>query len=109
MSREQFLKAAPGIAVAYTAVRASLAKPRASMTRPLVIGLSALLVVAALAMPIKQRCGAPGRSCATAVDANGDVHYYYEVEPFGIFLVESVIGSNIPLYYTSGEEIERVR
>lgn len=97
------------ITVAYTAVGAALAKARDSMTKPLVIGISVLLVVAALAMPIKQRCGAPGRSCATAVDANGDVHYYYEVEPFGIFLIESVIGSNIPLYYTSGEEIERVR
>ena len=79
------------------------------MTKPLVIGISVLLVFAALAMPIKQRCGVPGRSCATAVDAAGDVHYYYEVEPFGIFLIESVIGSNIPLYYTSGEEIVRVR
>lgn len=79
------------------------------MTKSPVIGVVMLLVIVALAMPIKQRCGAPGRSCATAVDANGDVHFHYEVEPFGIFLVESVIGSNIPLYYTSGEEIERVR
>lgn len=79
------------------------------MTKPLVIGISVLVVIAAWAMPIKQRCGAPGRSCATAVDANGDVHYFYEVEPFGVFLIESVTGSNIPLYYTSGEEIERVR
>lgn len=86
-----------------------MAKPRASMTKPLVITVSVLVVIAALAMPVKQRCGAPGRPCATAVDAGGDVHYYYEVEPFGIFLIESVIGSNIPLYYTSGEEIERVR
>lgn len=79
------------------------------MTKPLVIGISMLLVIAALAMPIKQRCGAPGRSCATAVDANGDVHYYYEVEPFGVFLLENALGSNIPWYYTSGEEIVRVR
>ncbi|MHA7650343.1 hypothetical protein ACX9NE_10835 [Mycobacterium sp. ML4] len=79
------------------------------MTKPLVIGVSALMLLVALAMPIKQRCGAPGRSCATTVDAFGNVHYYYEVEPFGIFLMESVIGSNIPLCYTSGEEIVRVR
>lgn len=79
------------------------------MRAPLVIGICAVLVVAALAMPIKQRCGAPGRNCATAVDAHGDVHYYYEVEPFGIVVIEMMTGTDIPLYYTSGEEIERVR
>ena len=41
--------------------------------------------------------------------AAGDLHHYYEVEPFGIFLIESVINSNIPLYYKSGEEIVRIR
>ncbi|OBK28464.1 hypothetical protein A5634_20510 [Mycobacterium asiaticum] len=80
-----------------------------STTKPLVIAISVLLVMAALAIPIKQRCGAPGRTCATAVDANGDVHYYYEVEPLGIFLIENMIGSDIPLFYTSGEEIVKVR
>jgi DNA-binding IclR family transcriptional regulator len=77
--------------------------------KTLMVGISVLLVLAALAMPLKQRCGAPGRSCATAVDASGNVHYYYEVEPLGVFIVESVLGSDIPLYYTSGEEIVKVR
>jgi len=77
--------------------------------KAVIIGISVLLAMAALAMPIKQRCGAPGRTCATAVDATGNVHYYYEVEPFGVFIVESVLGSNIPLYYTSGEEIVKVQ
>ena len=79
------------------------------MSKRLVIGAAVLAVVAALAMPIKQRCGAPGRTCASTVDAGGEVHYYYEIEPFGVFLIESVVGSDIPLFYTSGEEIERVR
>ena len=77
--------------------------------KTLMIGISVLLVLAALAMPLKQRCGAPGRSCATAVDASGNVHYYYEVEPFGVLIVESVLGSDIRLYYTSGEEIVKVQ
>jgi hypothetical protein len=77
--------------------------------KAVIIGISVLFAMAALAMPIKQRCGAPGRTCATAVDATGNVHYYYEVEPFGVFIVESVLGSNIPLYYTSGEEIVKVQ
>lgn len=79
------------------------------MRAPLVVGTAAVLVVATLAMPIKQRCGAPGQTCATAVDARGNVHYYYEVEPFGIFLIENVTGTNITLYYNSGEEIEKAR
>lgn len=73
------------------------------------VGIAAVLVIAVLALPIKVRCGAPGRTCASAVDAHGDVHYYYEVEPFGVFVMESVLGSDIPWFYTSGEEIVRVR
>ena len=73
------------------------------------IGIAAVAVLATLAVPIKQRCGAPGRSCATAVDVDGNVHYYYEVEPLGIFVIEVVTGTNIPLFYTRGEEIEKVR
>jgi hypothetical protein len=75
---------------------------------PLKFWIVVAVVVAALAMPIKQRCGAPGRTCATAQDAQGNVHYYYEVEPVAIFLMESVLGSNIPLYYTSGEDVVKV-
>ena len=75
---------------------------------PLRVWIVVVVVVAALAMPIKQRCGAPGRSCATAQDAQGNVHYYYEVEPIAVFLFESVLGSNIPLYYTSGEDVVKV-
>jgi hypothetical protein len=56
---------------------------------PLAVGIAVVLVIAALAIPIKARCGAPGYSCATAVDAQGNVHYYYEVEPLGVYLIES--------------------
>jgi hypothetical protein len=65
------------------------------------------LVIAALAIPIKARCGAPGYSCATAVDAQGNVHYYYEVEPLGVYLIEIITGSNIRFYYQSGEDLEK--
>jgi hypothetical protein len=76
---------------------------------PLAVGIAIVLVIAVLAIPIKQRCGAPGRSCATALDAQGNVHYYYEVEPLGVYFLEVVTGSNIPLFYTSGEDVEKVR
>ncbi|WP_191497112.1 hypothetical protein [Mycobacterium simulans] len=76
---------------------------------PLVIGIAVVLVISALAIPIKQRCGAPGRTCATAVDAHGHVHYYYEIEPLGVFIIENVFGTNIRLRYSSGEEVVKTR
>jgi hypothetical protein len=74
---------------------------------PLAVGLLAVLVIAVLAIPVKQRCGAPGLFCASAVDPQGNVHYYYyyEVEPLGVYLAEIIVGSNIRLYYTSGEDL----
>ncbi len=73
------------------------------------VGMAVVLVLAVLAIPIKQRCGAPGYSCATAMDANGNVHYYYEVEPLGVYLAEIITGSDIALYYKSGEDLVKAR
>ena len=50
-----------------------------------------------------------GLACATAVDAQGNVHYYYEVEPLGVYIAETFTGSNIRLYYQSGEDLEKAR
>jgi hypothetical protein len=72
-----------------------------------VVGIVAVLVIAVLAIPITARCGAPGLSCASALDAHGYVHYYYEVEPVGVFLAEIVTGSNIRIFYRSGEDLEK--
>lgn len=76
---------------------------------PVVVGIVVLLLIAVLALPTKQRCGAPGLTCATTLDAQGYVHYYYEVEPVGVYLAEIFTGSNIRLFYHSGEDLERVR
>jgi hypothetical protein len=75
---------------------------------PVVVGLVVVLLIAVLALPVKQRCGAPGYPCATALDAQGNVHDYYEVEPLGVYLAEIITGSNIHFYYTSGEELVKV-
>jgi hypothetical protein len=74
-----------------------------------VVGIAVVLVIAVLALPTKQRCGAPDYTCATAPDAQGNVHYYYEVEPLGVYLLEIITGSNVRFYYRSGEEVEKVR
>ncbi|MEB3979714.1 hypothetical protein OQ968_00350 [Mycobacterium sp. 663a-19] len=76
---------------------------------PVVVGIVVALLIAVLAFPVKQRCGAPGYSCATALDPQGYVHYYYEVEPLGVYLAEIVTGSDIRLSYTSGEDLVKVR
>ena len=79
---------------------------------PVVFGLVVVLVLSVLAIPVKQRCGAPGYSCASALDTQGNVHYYYyyyEVEPFGVYLAEIITGSNIRFYYTSGEDLVKAR
>jgi hypothetical protein len=76
---------------------------------PVVVGIVMLLLITMLALPTKQRCGAPGLTCATALDAQGYIHYYYEIEPVGVYLAEIITGSNIRLFYRSGEDLERVR
>ena len=68
-----------------------------------------VVVLAVLAIPLKQRCGAPGFSCATAMDPQGNIHYYYEVEPLGIYLAEIMTGSNITVFYESGEDLVKAR
>ncbi len=57
-----------------------------------------MVVIAVLAIPLQVRCGAPGLACATAVDARGDIHFYYEVEPLGVYVAETFMGSNLRLY-----------
>ncbi|OBI16143.1 hypothetical protein A5712_27020 [Mycobacterium sp. E2327] len=72
---------------------------------PVAVVLLVALVIGILAIPVKQRCGAPGLFCATAVDPQGNIHYYYEVEPVGVYLAEIIAGSNVRLFYSSGEDL----
>ncbi|ORB71475.1 hypothetical protein BST44_21550 [Mycobacterium scrofulaceum] len=76
---------------------------------PMTVGIAVVVLLAVLAVPIKQRCGAPGLSCATAVDPRGNVHYYYEVEPLGVYVAEVITGSNITVFYDSGEDLVNAR
>jgi hypothetical protein len=94
---------------AYTPVMHPVQTRHALDKVPVVVGLVVVLMLAVLAIPVKQRCDAPGVSCATALDAQGNVHYYYEVEPLGVYLVETITGSNIHFYYMSGEDVVKAR
>lgn len=73
------------------------------------VAIVSVMMLALLAMPTKQRCGAPGYSCETALDAEGYVHYYYEVEPVGVYLAEIITDSDIAIYYKSGEDLVKAR
>jgi hypothetical protein len=59
-------------------------RTRHALRKVPVVVLVVMLLLAVLAIPIKQRCGAPGYSCTSALDEQGNVHYYYEVEPLGV-------------------------
>lgn len=72
---------------------------------PLTVAIAVAVFIAVLAIPVKQRCGAPGLACATAMDPRGNVHYYFEIEPVGVYLAEIIADSNIRLYYSSGEDL----
>jgi hypothetical protein len=84
-------------------------RTRHALRKVPVVVLVVMLLLAVLAIPIKQRCGAPGYSCTSALDEQGNVHYYYEVEPLGVYLAEILTGSNIRFYYTSGDDVVKVR
>ena len=76
---------------------------------PLLVGLAVVALLAALAVPVKQRCGAPGFSCASTLDNDGNIRYYYEIEPVGVYLAEIVTGTNITLFYSSGADVVKAR
>lgn len=115
----------PGIAVAIAEKPYAPKRPRAPLTLPtvtqpvrtrralnripLTIGIAVLLVLVVLVTPVKQRCGAPGYSCATALDSQGNVHFYFEVEPLGVYLTEIITRTDIHFCYKSGDESVKVR
>lgn len=86
------------------------AQPKSAVNRvPLLVGIAIVVLLTVLAAPIKQQCGAPGVSCATALDHDGNIHFYYEVEPVGVYLAEIATGTNIRLFYSSGEDLVKAR
>lgn len=58
--------------------------------------------------PVKVTCGAPGYTCTPAPDQNGMIYRTYDIEPFGILLLESLVGTDLPLKYFVGTSEEEV-
>ncbi|MBI3162089.1 MAG: hypothetical protein HYZ23_06250 [Chloroflexi bacterium] len=57
-----------------------------------------------LLLPMRVTCGNMFYGCATAPDTDGYYYTYYEVEPLGITLVESLIQTNLRVYYWRGKD-----
>jgi hypothetical protein len=56
-------------------------------------------VLVAFALPKRVDCGYPGNDCK-----RGAACGYYEVEPWGFYLIEYVAGRQIGFAYTSGDD-----
>lgn len=68
-----------------------------------------LCLCSGLLLPVPMTCGHQFYTCTPAPDANGTIRRYYEVEPLGITLLETLLGDNLRIYYTSGYEVEQVK
>lgn len=59
--------------------------------------------------PIKVPCGSPNKVCSTTNDDNFDTwEYYYETEPLIVTLIESLLNTDLKIYYFSGYTIDTV-
>jgi hypothetical protein len=78
------------------------------MNRAAIITVVVLVLLAVLvAWPVKQRCGNPRYTCATAPDAQGNIHYSYAVIPLGVSVLERVSDVDLPsIRYSEGTETE---
>ena len=61
-----------------------------------------------LAIPIQMQCGNLFYGCATAPGPDGIYYTYYEVEPLGITLIETLTRVNLYIYYWSGEQAHSI-
>ncbi|MFT3694916.1 MAG: hypothetical protein QM831_17330 [Kofleriaceae bacterium] len=59
-------------------------------------------VLIAFAIPRRVECGYPGATCAIA--DNGKTCAPYEVEPWGFYLIEYVVGRNVGFAYSTGND-----
>ncbi len=79
--------------------------PRLSKTKLAVVGIAVGLLIGLLSWPIKYVC--PNGPCTSAPDADGYVHRYYEIQPFGASVIESIVDDRWPLRYSAGVEKDR--
>ena len=57
-------------------------------------------VLLAFALPKRVECGFPGATCA--ITRGKEVCTRYEIEPWGFYLLENVLGRDVGFAYSSG-------
>lgn len=67
------------------------------------------VVVSFLMVPVKVNCGIPSATCTPAPNDNGVIERPYDIEPIGIFILESITKRNISFQYREGYESETYR
>ena len=58
----------------------------------------------AFALPKRVDCGFPGGSCQHPGSLRGEVCTPYEIEPWGLYLIEHLAGRDVGFAYSSGED-----
>lgn len=56
----------------------------------------------AFALPKQVECGYPGGTCERVVDRR--LCHAYEVEPWGFYLLENLVGHDVGFAYASGDD-----
>jgi hypothetical protein len=59
-------------------------------------------VLIAFALPKRVECGYPGATCSRL--GEGTTCGRYEVEPWGFYLIEYVVGRDVGFAYSSGDD-----
>ncbi|HEY9152827.1 MAG TPA: hypothetical protein VIN60_08075 [Anaerolineales bacterium] len=70
-----------------------------------IVLIAALLI---LAIPLRIECGVIGYACATGPDPSGVYYTYYEVKPLGIAVLETMIQTDLHLFYWSADEAHSI-
>lgn len=68
----------------------------------MIAGLLGALI--AFALPKRVECGFPGGSCQQAGSLRGEVCTSYEIEPWGLYLIELLAHRDVGFAYSSGED-----
>lgn len=59
------------------------------------------IILVIMLLPISVGCGAPGKSCALPPNENNEVNIYNEVEPLFVVIIETLLDTDIKIYYYS--------
>jgi hypothetical protein len=59
-------------------------------------------ILLAFALPKRVECGYPGAACT--VRQGHETCTHYELEPWGFYLLENMLGRDVGFAYTSGDD-----